>query len=161
MHNLHNANYAYNHIAKILKADVTQVSRFCHAEAAHRLTKHLLPLKYIDSSTPLRSAQNDRRIILCLCVTSVKRKNMTQSAVFLDQKRLCCIEKGKVGTLVSKVINYLLALLSMQAGVSLSTLTVSSVTQEPNTLSIKHPICASTFCRFNVRAAKVLPITRL
>ena len=79
----------------------------------------------------------------------------------LTNQRLCCIEKGKVGTLVSKVINYLLALLSMQAGVSLSTLTVSSVTQEPNTLSIKHPICASTFCRFNVRAAKVLPMTRL
>ncbi len=31
-----------------------------------RLTKHLLPLKYIDSSTPLRSAQNDRHIIFYL-----------------------------------------------------------------------------------------------
>ena len=62
--------------------DVTHVSRFCHAEAGainllrptpDRLTKHLLPMHIVqaaDSSTPLRSAQNDRRIILCLCVTS-------------------------------------------------------------------------------------------
>ena len=57
----------------LLITDVTHVSRFCHAEEADRLTKHLLPLKYIDSSTPLRSAQNDRHIILCLCVTSVNK----------------------------------------------------------------------------------------
>ena len=34
----------------------------CHAEEADRLTKHLLPMhtvKVVDSSTPLRSAQND------------------------------------------------------------------------------------------------------
>ena len=34
----------------------------CHAEEADRLTKHLLPLHTVeaaDSSTPLRSAQND------------------------------------------------------------------------------------------------------
>ncbi len=35
----------------------------CHAEEADRLTKHLLPINAVeaaDSSTPLRSAQNDR-----------------------------------------------------------------------------------------------------
>ena len=35
----------------------------CHAEEADRLTKHLLPINTVqaaDSSTPLRSAQNDR-----------------------------------------------------------------------------------------------------
>ena len=35
----------------------------CHAEEADRLTKHLLPMQTVeaaDSSTPLRSAQNDR-----------------------------------------------------------------------------------------------------
>ena len=35
----------------------------CHAEEADRLTKHLLPMHTVeaaDSSTPLRSAQNDR-----------------------------------------------------------------------------------------------------
>ena len=34
----------------------------CHAEEADRLTKHLLPMHTVeatDSSTPLRSAQND------------------------------------------------------------------------------------------------------
>ncbi len=34
----------------------------CHAEEADRLTKHLLPMQTVeaaDSSTPLRSAQND------------------------------------------------------------------------------------------------------
>ena len=34
----------------------------CHAEEADRLTKHLLPINTVeaaDSSTPLRSAQND------------------------------------------------------------------------------------------------------
>ena len=34
----------------------------CHAEEADRLTKHLLPIntvEAVDSSTPLRSAQND------------------------------------------------------------------------------------------------------
>ncbi len=44
-----------------------------------RLTKHLLPMHIVqaaDSSTPLRSAQNDRRIILCLCVTSVTTLNL-------------------------------------------------------------------------------------
>ena len=38
-----------------------------------KLTKHLLPRHIIqaaDFSTPLRVAQNDRRIIFCLCVTS-------------------------------------------------------------------------------------------
>ena len=38
----------------------------CHAEEADRLTKHLLPLQTVeavDSSTPLRSAQNDRALM--------------------------------------------------------------------------------------------------
>ena len=38
----------------------------CHAEEADRLTKHLLPLHTVeaaDSSTPLRSAQNDSALM--------------------------------------------------------------------------------------------------
>ena len=38
----------------------------CHAEEADRLTKHLLPINTVqatDSSTPLRSAQNDSALM--------------------------------------------------------------------------------------------------
>ena len=38
----------------------------CHAEEADRLTKHLLPvhtIEAVDSSTPLRSAQNDSALM--------------------------------------------------------------------------------------------------
>ena len=38
----------------------------CHAEEADRLTKHLLPMHTVeaaDSSTPLRSAQNDSALM--------------------------------------------------------------------------------------------------
>ena len=38
----------------------------CHAEEADRLTKHLLPMhtvEAVDSSTPLRAAQNDSALM--------------------------------------------------------------------------------------------------
>ena len=52
----------------------------CHDEEADRLTKHLLPMhavEAIDSSTPLRSAQNDsalRPLILKSHMTFYKIK---------------------------------------------------------------------------------------